>query len=233
KYVKTLSFPGILRPECADTCTNKSGEECSAEAFLRRYYDTHGRYTGSRFESFGHPWDAMETANVITASDLLAVQCLSVDMPAKAAISILETDAEQISGLLAQIPIDCNLWDAEDDVIGENSPADQLWWVLRGYHGIGPVKASKIMARKRARLIPIFDQIVGRQLGMVNKRDQVVSGGHWMGMRALLNQPVPGADVPLHKYLQDLHAEAELSELVTPLRIFDVAVWMDGKAKQK
>ncbi|GAA4688841.1 hypothetical protein GCM10023198_04120 [Promicromonospora umidemergens] len=77
--------------------------------------------------------------------------------------------------------------------------------------------ASKLMARKRADLIPIYDRVIGSALG------QTSAEGHWEAMRQLMLTSVGG--VPLHQRLGTMALDAGLAPLVTPLRVFDVLVW--------
>src|SRR5690606_21186258 len=102
--------------------------------------------------------------------------------------------------------------------VAERSAASQLWWLLRDEKdGLGRTTTSKLMARKRANLIPVFDSVVGGVLGLKN------ATGHWELMRALM--VADGNGQPLHRYLHEMAADADLAPLVTPLRVFDVVVW--------
>jgi hypothetical protein len=94
---------------------------------------------------------------------------------------------------------------------------------LRHLKGITQPVASKLLARKRARLIPIFEPIVGAELGL---RD---AGPQWAVMRDLMQS---GGSTPLHLQLEALGQRAGLNmDRVTPLRIFDVAVWYFANPK--
>jgi Family of unknown function (DUF6308) len=50
-------------------------------------------------ETFAGGGDAPEVANFFTATDLVAVSLLSVDVPGTAALRILGTNAEDLTGL--------------------------------------------------------------------------------------------------------------------------------------
>ena len=58
-----------------------------------------------------------------TAEDLLAVTMLSVPVDARAALRMLETEADDLSALLSEVPVDLDLIDAEDRHIEPDSPA--------------------------------------------------------------------------------------------------------------
>ncbi|QOK24268.1 hypothetical protein IGS73_07975 [Janibacter indicus] len=123
------------------------------------------RFTGAHFETLGGEWHDFPTRNVMTAGDLIAVSCLSVKIPGAAAVRVLERQAGAISELLTAMPtVDATLWDLpEDAVANPEAPASQLWRLLRGGRdGLGPTTTSKLMARKRAHLIPVFDGSAAR-----------------------------------------------------------------------
>ena len=213
----TAQVPVILEPENSDL----------AVALLRDYFappDGRGSdFRGAHFERIGRRWNDPRYANRITASDIIAVNCLSVDVPGDVSIALLGPDTERVEHLLTQIPSDLDLWNATDEQIGSHSPARDLWTFLRR-PGLGQTSTAKLMARKRARLIPVYDAIVAAELGLKNP------GAHWGVMRQLLNSDVGGA--PLYLHLGELGRRAGLdTSLITPLRVFDVATWYFGNPK--
>ena len=175
-------------------------------------------FDGASFETIGHRWDDPATVNVITAADLVALSTLSVPVPASAAIALLGPDADKASKLLEEIPTDLSLADATSGVLEDGSAAARLWRLFRSYDDMGPTRTSKLLARKRPFLVPIFDSVVEKTLGMSG------SAGHWEGMRSLLT----AQDSELHGHLLQLRADAELPDYVSPLRVFDIVVWMHG-----
>ncbi|SIJ87111.1 Uncharacterised protein [Mycobacteroides abscessus subsp. abscessus] len=200
--------------------------ESDAADLLRDYY-AEGSYTGAHFESIGAE---SGTENVITPADLYSVSTLSVNVPAKAGIAILGEEASAFTGLLDQIPNVAigSLSEAEfERHLGPESKALELWDQLRRNQpgqrrwGIGPTTTSKIMARKRPALIPIEDSVVNRVIGL-GRRDS------WRLWWEAFN--VEG------DYLE-ARATALRSELGRPklstLRVFDVMLWMWGKANRE
>ncbi|MCL1899195.1 MAG: DUF6308 family protein [Promicromonosporaceae bacterium] len=180
-------------------------------------------FNGAYFSHLGREWSEPKYFNRITASDIVAVSLLDTEIPAAASIALLGVDTEPIEELLAQIPVDLDLWNADDEHIGGNSAAWKLWRHLRRYPGVGQTTASKLMARKRPRLIPIYDAVVGQELCL---RD---SGGHWQLMRELTQS---GGNTPLWLHLTALGQRAGLNmDRITPLRVFDVATWYFGNPK--
>lgn len=161
------------------------------------------------------------------ADDLLAASFLSVRFSPKAAIGLLEERREEVTALLSQIPNDLDLADLGPDdfkeVLGEESAAWRLWDLLRGKDlskgwGIGPTKASKLLARKRPRLIPIWDSVVGKEVRLKNSLTQ------WSEWHEALTQE----GGTLARHLGEVQRLAGLPQPVSTLRAMDVVLWMHG-----
>lgn len=208
-----LVFPKVLEP---------IGHE-RAVGHLRRYFglDGHPAYTGSRFESLGGGGDKPTTANVITAEDIVSLSMLSIRMHGAAARRLLEDDdfAAVVTDYLTQIPADLDLVDAVPETYAKGSPADRLWRHLRGLYQVGQTTTSKLMARKRPRLIPVYDSVIRRAFGLKD------SGRQW----ALLRELFTADDRQLHEYMLDLRKVAELPGHISALRVMDVVVWMEHR----
>ncbi|MBO1266636.1 DUF6308 family protein [Arthrobacter cavernae] len=202
----------------------------NAAALVRDYYTKVYRHdlprTGSRFDNWAGGGDRSEIANEITADDLVAVSLLSIRFPATAAIGILETRSDDIAGLLEQIPTDRALHevDAKDyeGFLGSDSPANKLWRLLRGTDtyrwGVGATTASKILARKRPHLIPIYDSVVAPLMGLES------ADGQWTRWHAALT-----GDRGLAERLHAIREQSEINLQISDLRIMDVVLWMHGK----
>ena len=96
---------------------------------------------------------------------------LSVRVIRYYALDVLVYQGREISGLLAQIPVDVTLADAgADKLVAEGGPAWELWHLLHDIRPpldrsrLGPVAAGKLLARKRPQLIPVYDSYVERAL---------------------------------------------------------------------
>lgn len=222
--------PEILRPERTDEAIQR----------LNHYFHEHESYpsvtgdgprmttlplfSGSRFDDFGRE---AGDANTITAADLLSLSFLSVDVSGTAALGILEQSGQEITALLQELPTDRDLHDLTDDefeqLLGSRSPGQRLWDILRAHHlgtawGMGPTKVSKLLARKRPRLVPIWDELIGGSLGLQDSSD------HWRRMRRFLDSDA------LVAHLGDLRDNANLDPAaISLLRIFDVTVWHAAK----
>ena len=176
-------------------------------------------FTGSRFEHLAGGGDRPEVADRITAEDLIAVQTLSVTVPAGVALDILEGRlGVRLSGLLHAIPRDIDMVDADAVVVADGSPADQAWGLLCEQYGVNWVIAGKVLARKRPRLLPVYDRVVRCAVGRPRS--------FWLALHAALRED----DAALHRQLLELRQAAGLPETVSVLRVCDVAVWMSHRA---
>jgi hypothetical protein len=193
-------------------------DDSRALAALVRYYGDDGgrasRYTGARFDTWDSTGTRVADQDTFTADDLVAVSFLSVDVPAAAAIQLLDTMADEFSGLLEELGSD-------QDLVSVTEPWDETWagsrlWTgLVELPGVGPTTASKLFARKRPRLRPIYDSVVAEVIG---------STSIWEPLRATLV-----AHPDLHDRLLRLRQKANLPDEVSALRVFDVVAWMEGK----
>lgn len=197
-----------------------TGEPESTEAskllwryFSERKHDGSPRFTGARFERLAGGGDRPETAYRVTADDLVAVSMLGVHVPGEAARAMLEDNALAIHALLSAIPPDLDLWDAEDDHIDSASPAWELWRQVRQHDDVGPTITSKLLARKRPRLVPVFDDVIEKASGL--DIDDA-----WTGFREVLTR----------ERVQGLIAHrtaAGLGPEISILRLLDVLIWME------
>lgn len=88
--------------------------------------------------------------------------------------------------------------------------------------GIGVTTASKLIARKRPHLYPVNDKVVRNLVRPANATED------WSFVGAVHESC---QDNGLQGFLADVRNEAELPADVPLLRIFDVLVWMEGKAQ--
>lgn len=191
---------------------------------LRRYFGVGlppgaAPFTGSRFEHLGGGGDRPGTADRITAEDLVAVQTLSVTVPAPVALDLLEGSlGVRLSALLRAIPREQEMTGADPSDLAPGSPADQAWHLLRDQPDVGWVIAGKLLARKRPRLLPVYDRVVRCALGR--------PPSFWLSLRTALSEDAGS----LHRSLLDLRQAAGLPRTVSALRVCDVAVWMGHRA---
>ncbi|SET22314.1 DUF6308 family protein [Geodermatophilus poikilotrophus] len=186
-------------------------DSSTAVRYLRTYYglDDGRRYTGSYFDD----WQG-NAEDRFTAEDLVAVSFLSVFLPPLAARELLAERADHFAQLLSAIGPDHDLVEVSDSIDG-SWPVRELYTALRRLRGVGPTIASKLCARKRPRLVPVYDSIVARVTDASRRQ--------WEPLRLELRRN------DLHDRLVALRAEARVGEHVSPLRIYDVVTWMEGK----
>jgi hypothetical protein len=193
--------------------------------YLRRYYrESPGTrlgtdYTGARFDTWDSSGTRADATSRFTADDLVAVTFLSVTVPPQAAWELLTGRPDDFNKPLAEVP-KVDLADVEPAEINESWPAWQLWNELRRLRGIGPVIASKLLARKRPQLIPIYDRFVKNTTGG--------DPNFWVP----LCQALRADNKALHNRLLRLHRKAGLPYEVSALRVFDVIAWMEGKRQK-
>jgi Family of unknown function (DUF6308) len=178
------------------------------DSHLTRYFGgSKDKFTGRWFEEFA----AIGDPNRFEASDVLAVEALSVEVPPEAASILLITESERFNSLLRQIPRDQDLWEVSRLTVNVGGPADDLHIALRTLPRVDWVTAGKLMAAKRPRLIPILDNKVKDFI-------QPPDGLFW---------------VKLHDELSDESRRSAITDAcrsappqVGLLRRIDVALWM-------
>ena len=194
----------------------------TAVVHLERYYsegdDGQPSYTGSRFESVAALNPDPDT---LGPADFAAVSMLSVTVPAEAALRLLGRDAAKINRWLAQIPVDLDIVDVDPASLRNDSPAGQLWALLRkGRDGLGPTTTSKLLAAKRPRLLPIWDTLVEEATGFDTT-------GYWEKFQYVLADE----NRAVWDWLGDLRTKVPaVPATVSELRMLDVLLWMSVKA---
>jgi Family of unknown function (DUF6308) len=79
--------------------------------------------------------------------------------------------------------------------------------MLRSFNDVGPTTASKILARKRPRLLPIYDLIIAAEFGLKG------SLRHWAGMRPALQED----EGRLHLWAVESIQQTKIPIRLTPL----------------
>lgn len=187
-----------------------------AEAMLQRYLSRR-MFSGAWFGTIGGRGDAPEVADRFTPADLVAVSTLSLNVPGWTAVDLLDRRANELSTGLAAVPADLDLHEANDAAL---DPLFALQDKLDDIPGVGHVTRSKLLARKRPRLVPLRDQHVLRELVG--------------GTRSSLTRPLRDAlraDDEVRRRLQQL-ASAVPDAAVSPLRALDIVVWMNVHGKK-
>ncbi len=194
--------------------TALADDDSRAVTYLRTYYGLDGgpAYTGSYFDA----WGPTQDSDRFTAEDVVAVSFLSVFVPPMAAHRLLVTEADRYAELLHSLGPDRDLVD-EDEPIDASWPARRLNRALLELPDVGPTRAAKLIARKRPRLIPIYDSVVAEVTNAFTSQ--------WEPLR----QTLRADDGALHHRLVRLRELTGLAAHISPLRVYDVVTWMEGK----
>lgn len=166
-------------------------------------------FAGRHFEALS----AMGEPDKFAATDLLAVEALSIKFPSDAAVMLL--DGKQAASLdeeLLGIPANKNMWEVPRKVFEKGQAAHRLHEKLQKVlPGVGWVTAGKLMAAKRPKLIPVFDTFVKDEL-------KPPTDYFWESMYDQLADP--DRREVISKVVSCAPAHVSL------LRRIDVAVWM-------
>lgn len=178
---------------------------------LDRYFNGGPRdqFTGRWFEKFAE----LGEPNRFGASDIVAVESLSVRVRPESAARLVVTEVDHFSDLLRELPSDRDLWEVDRSVVEPASDADRLHMELRKLKKVGWVTAGKLVAAKRPRLIPILDKEVARIL-------KPPRGRFWVTMYDQL------ADPDRRHTIADVCHNGPAH--VSLLRRIDVALWMNA-----
>jgi hypothetical protein len=89
-------------------------------------------FTGGRFEFLDGGGDRADVCNRFTTSDIFSLELLSVQLPPRVALDLLEGSlGEEAAIFLGQIPTTVPLWDEGAAILIEDGgPADGVWRLL-------------------------------------------------------------------------------------------------------
>lgn len=166
------------------------------------YFNSDGPFAGTLFDLLGE-----NPSNVLTLDDLLATTLLDISWRPLAVRALL-AEGDHVTAGLATIPTNLDLWNAGPDAIQSATVLHQWFDQLPG---VGPVIASKLLARKRPRLVPIHDDVVFRVLAPPRNK-------FWVTLAAALT------DSALRAAIEDLRPAGD--ESISLLRLLDVAIWI-------
>lgn len=148
-------------------------------------------------------------SNEIGVADLLAVTLMDERYRPGAIRELLWGEAGKRCGeLLEKIPTKTPIWQAKD----LTGPETELWRPLGALPQVGSTRAAKLMARKRPKLIPVYDSIVGEFVAP--------AATYWDIYREFL------ADDDNRAAVDGLRPDGVDNEKLPTLRLVDTAVWM-------
>lgn len=180
-------------------------------------------FSGAYFDRFEGEPDP--NPDQFLAEDVLAVSLLSARIPPKAILALLYDESSRFNDMLAEIPKGLDFFEADIAQLKLAMKLESALMLPKG-NGVGPVRASKLIARKRPQLYPIFDSVVLKQL-FGKKNGAFVEPLH----KLLTENPKIKASVM--NGLSEVRAAAHFPESFSLVRVLDVLVWMDGKGNQQ
>ena len=107
-----------------------------------------------------------------------------------------------------------------DAHLGDKSPAETLWTLLKGKPGVGPVIAGKLLAAKRPHLVPIYDYVVQSQLRPRNHK-------FWRDMWGTMELTDVRGD--LQAIQSSAAASVPSANALSLLRVLDIVAWREGR----
>lgn len=180
---------------------------------LRSYFHG-GGFSGADWDR----WPSDDSAT-ITRVDIASLALLSTSVGEK----LMTSD---LVGIEVPDVGDNDLRSVERPSEGDGpwAPMYEAWGRVRAVSGVGRVKASKLLARKRPNLIPMWDKRVRRSLwGFEKNSAEAQRFDDWQAMWDLMHDP------QVTDRVEQLRADAGLGADISPLRIVDVAVWMNDR----
>jgi len=170
---------------------------------VAKFFDPAQPFAGETFDSLGtNPRDR------IGRDDLLAVTLLDVRWTPPAVRQLLNDQAARVRKLLHKIDNKTEI--GTPNASRQLAAAGPLWVLLDALPGVGETRASKLLARKRPRLIPITDSIIVKAVG--------TRGKTWTTLNHCFQDDV------FRDKVRSLRPDN--TERISLLRIFDVAIWM-------
>ncbi|WP_413784859.1 DUF6308 family protein [Mycolicibacterium elephantis] len=178
--------------------------ESPAEALAAEFFSPEGKFAATTFDALPN-----NPADAFTAEDLLAVTLLDVALSPRALRQLLESRSAEFARLLRDIPADLDLWEATDAHLAAIDRCDAA---LRTLPGVGETRASKLMARKRPRLVPVVDSVIRHalRLGVDSRRE----------LRDCLNDPA------IRVAIERSRPKSASAGLISSLRLVDAVVWI-------
>lgn len=178
-------------------------------------------YTGRGFERLEGGGDLPQVRDRITSADVLSLTFLSVtDRLPDVASATMVTHADEITRLLAQLPVNVDMHEVGWPVYAPSSPASELHELLRRCGGTDRwVTANKLLARKRPQLLPVYDSKVKTLLGAPSSFWECL----WTWFAGDPRRVVG---------LRRLRVEAGGIADISLLRCLDVVLWMRASRSQ-
>ena len=195
-----------------------------AEDHVRRYCGL--PWSGGHDETWAYRYfDAVADPepDTVTPVDVLAAGALSVGL-SKADLTWFWTAREQLNALLAALPQDVHLADADGRTV---ELTQSLALMAGGSDSVSVSLMSKVVHRKRPALVPMLDKAT-----LDHYRAQLPTRGEaaYPSLVTALQADLRRNDEALERL--GLELRAELNPMLTPLRIIDIAIWMSQHTRR-
>ena len=181
---------------------------------LVEYFQS-GRFTGGRFDRLAGGGDRPDVADVFTSDDIVAVPSSACAFRARLLLPSWTTTTARTrhSCIRFQSALTCG--GPTRPTLGRARTPTSCGARVGRLPGINWVTAGKLLARKRPRLIPVYDRVVKTALGRGDADEW------WRPLRhALIDDPHVVARLSV------LRDTAHIADTVSLLRVLDVCIWM-------
>lgn len=187
-------------------------------------YSEGGPYSGAYFHELTH--SGPSHPDRFDISDVASLSLLSVTLNGQMAHELTkkDKDSDELARVLALEP-DRDLGELtvkQVEKLNSDKGLNSAWSMIRDIHGVGPTRTAKLLARKRPRLIPIWDSVIARVLGLPTTKS------YWIHFHTALTAD----DSSLDKRLAELAQKAGVAERYSRIRVLDILAWMYGKDKK-
>lgn len=187
-------------------------------------YSAGGAYTGAYFHELTHAGPSHP--DQFDISDIASLSLLSVTLNGQMAkqLTTKNEESDQLARVLAREP-DRNLGELTTEQVEKlngSEGLDPAWNLISKIHGVGPTRTAKLLARKRPRLIPIWDSVIARVLGLPK------TTSYWIHFHMALTADGSRLD----DKLSELAQKAGVGERYSRIRVLDILAWMYGKDKK-
>lgn len=200
----------VLDENCEDQLLN----------YIKEYTEN-SSYTGAFFHelTYGGP----SHPDRFDISDVASLSLLSVTLNGRMAKQLTEDSeyTEKLAEELAREP-DRDLGDLtfeEAKTLNTKAGLDSAWDRIKKVAGVGSTRTSKLLARKRPRLIPIWDSVIKRVLGLPKTKN------YWIHFHTALT----AENRALDKRLEELTKKAGVADRYSRIRVLDILAWMYGR----
>lgn len=178
-----------------------------APTLVAAYYDPARGFAGAMFDGLDHDgFLADNPGDRFTPDDIAAASLLDVRYSPTAVRALL--GCTDIAAALGEVTEGMALWEIDCEAYQK---ANELWDRVSAIDGVGRTRTSKLLARKRPKLVPIVDSVIANALQLQSQS--------WRTLAQALQ------DQNLRHEIERLRP-APVSEQISTLRLLDVVVWM-------